>query len=98
MSRHHHLGPVTQRTNDFKRTDQGHWPERTITTHRPEQVGIRAFADSLKLTVRCDNIHLEKIVDAKSETRRQDGMTTTLEVGRAFGDGSNAYRCRYTTY
>ena len=58
--------------------------ECIIMTYRPEQVRIRAFTDGLSLSVRRNNIHLEKIVDAKSETGRQDGVAATLGVNHVF--------------
>ena len=55
-----------------------------IMTHSPEQFRVRALADGLEPAVRRNNIHLEKIVDAKSKTGRQIGVTATLRISRMF--------------
>lgn len=55
-----------------------------IMTHRPKQFRVRALADGLEPAVRRNNIHLEKIVDAKSETGSQIGVTATLRISKMF--------------
>lgn len=49
------------------------------TTYRPEQFRVRALADGLQPTVSSNNIHFQKIVNAKSETGGQERVPATLE-------------------